>query len=114
MDWYLASQSAIEREVKLAWHYLHNLQIPGMLNLLCGQIESPFTRLQSVEVNCGSDIGRLKPVRNPPGTAQSNLGAGDILRADFQVLRNVMKFNGHIDRHFGHGIVRDRKPQSHS
>src|SRR4029077_5170910 len=114
MDCYLASKSRVEREVKLAWHNLHNLQVPGMLDLLGSQIESPFTRLQAVEVNCGSDIGGLKPVRNPPRTAQSNLSAGDILRADFQVLRNVMEFNGHIDCHFGHGIARDSKPQSHS
>ena len=109
----LPGKPRVKREVELAGDNLHDLQFLRLMDLLRGQIEGAFSRLHAAEFDFSVDIRGLQPAHDALRTAHPDLGPWNIFRTDLQVLRNVMEFDGHIDRNFRHRIARHRQPQSH-
>src|SRR5262249_6395008 len=106
-------EARVEHELKLAGDDLYNFQFLGVMDLVVGQIKGALSGPDGTELNVGGNVGGLQAAHHPLRSAHADLGAWNVLRADFQVFVNVVKFNGNVHGDFGHGVAGDGEPQGH-
>ena len=96
MNWNLPGNAYVKGEMELAGNDLYDFQFFRLTDLVRRKIKRALSWPHATEFNFSVDLRWLQVSHHTRRTAHPDLRPRHRFGIDFQVSRNVMKFNGNI------------------